>query len=175
MNNELTCSQVMALITFYLEDKLSPKLRQFVDNHLKFCPKCKQEYDNAVEMASGNIVDYVDYVDYDTPQYKTFKSNLSAYIDNELDNKESLRIKRIAISNPMARKDLQDMYTFKKMLKDSFEKTKADMKVDYSRKIIDNLLQIDGYNTNMFPVKLVGAFTAIMCAAVAGFLILLYS
>ena len=61
------------------------------------------------------------------------------------------------------------------MLKDSFEKTKADMKVDYSKKIIDNLLQIDGYNTNMFPVKLVGAFTAIMCAAVAGFLILLYS
>ncbi len=175
MNNELTCSQVMALITFYLEDKLSPKLRQFVDNHLKSCPKCRYEYDSAVEMMSGNIINCDNYDDYDTPQYKAFKSNLSAYIDNELDSKESLRIKRIAISNPMARKDLQDMYTFKKMLKDSFDKTKTDMKIDYSHKIIDNLLQIDGVNSNMFPVKLVGAFTAIMCAAVAGFLILLYS
>ena len=58
---------------------------------------------------------------YITKQYKDFRSNLSAYVDNELDNQDSIKIKKIAISNPLARQDLENIYTFKRLLHSSFQ------------------------------------------------------
>ena len=41
MQNELTCNQVIALMNFYVEDKLNSKLKEYVDEHLRNCPKCR--------------------------------------------------------------------------------------------------------------------------------------
>ena len=78
---------------------------------------------------------------HENKQYEEFKNNLSAYIDNELDNEENLRIKKIAISNPLARQDLENIFTFKKLLHYSYEKTKNDMKSDYSKAIANYMKQ----------------------------------
>ena len=43
MKKELTCNQVSALINFYLENKLNPKLKEYVDKHLEKCPNCKKK------------------------------------------------------------------------------------------------------------------------------------
>ena len=111
---------------------------------------------------------------YYTKQYEDFKHNLSAYIDNELDANESLRIKKIAISNPLARKDLEDMYQFKKMLHNSFEKTRSDWKNDYSKLII-NKLEKNYQQIGLDPFyKLLGAFTVLISLIVFGFLAILY-
>ena len=41
----------------------------------------------------------------------------------KLDDFQNIKIKKIAISNPLARQDLENIYTFKKLLHNSFEKT----------------------------------------------------
>jgi len=42
MQNELTCNQVIALMSFYVEDKINTKLKKYVDEHLKKCSKFRE-------------------------------------------------------------------------------------------------------------------------------------
>lgn len=177
MQNELTCNQVLALMSFYVEDKLNSKLKEYVDNHLKNCPQCRKIYMQSQKIANHILTlanDTPDDTPYHTEQYKKFKNSLSAYVDNELDEHESIRIKKIAISNPMARKDLEDMYTFKRMLHDSFNKTKNDWKNDYSKLIINRLNCGDSVHTTDSFRKIIFAFATMITLIVAGFLVILY-
>ena len=49
-------------------------------------------------------------------QYQLFKNNLSAYIDNELNDDENLRIKKLTINNKNARKELEDSFNLRKIM-----------------------------------------------------------
>ena len=177
MENELTCNQVIALMSFYAEDKLNSRLKAYVDDHLRKCPKCREIYMQSKKIVN-HILSLTDYNDdtnqYYTKQYENFKNNLSAYIDNELNENESIRIKKIAITNPLARKDLEDMYTFKKLLHSSFEKTRTEWKNDYSKLIINRLNKLPE-KKHLDPFyKLIGAFTALISIILFGFLATLY-
>ena len=109
---------------------------------------------------------------YQTTQYKEFKNNISAYIDNELDEKDSVRIKKIAITNPLARKDLEDMYTFKRLLHNSFEKTRSEWKTDYSRQVINKMDIVEPEKTPIY--KIIGIFTAMLILIVCCLITMLY-
>lgn len=140
MQSELTCSQVMALMNFYIENKLTPKLRGFVDAHLQHCEKCRKVYLKAMNL-SKNAIDFVLNPDdsYFTPQYQEFKDKLSAYVDNELDEHDCVKMKKIVITNPMARKDLENMLNFKRLMHNSFNRSKNEWKNDYTRLIMKEL------------------------------------
>ena len=46
MNKELTCQQVSALMNFYIEGKLNPRLREYVNSHIAKCKICKKKIDD---------------------------------------------------------------------------------------------------------------------------------
>lgn len=175
MTNELTCNQVIALMSFYVEDKINQKLKKYVDEHLKKCPKCREIYMQSKKIVNHILTlgDFSDEKPYQTKQYEDFKQKLSEYVDNELDETESLRIKKISISNPLARKDLENIYTFKKMLHNSFEKTKADFKYDYSKQIITSLNKKDEKN-DIF-IKIIYSFCILLTILIAGLIFTLNS
>ncbi len=177
MQNQLTCEQVTALLSFYAEDKLSSKLTEYVRQHLESCPSCMEKYLQMKNMLNKFIDIQNEEIEnpYATKQYEDFKANLSAYVDNELNNFESIKIKKIAISNPLARQDLENIYTFKKLLHSAFEKTKNDVKTDYSRNIIFQLKHdtIDDKKVDPF-VKLSVAFFIMLTLLVAGLIRFLY-
>ena len=108
-----------------------------------------------------NEEEIYDMKQYDTTQYATFKENLSAYVDNELSDNENIKIKKIAISNPLARKDLEEVYAFKQLLHSSFNKTKSNLKQDYAKKTLEKMyLNTQQEKFNPF-YKLVGIFFGI--------------
>lgn len=43
--NELTCQEVVALVTEYLEQTLLPEMQTKVDEHLAGCPGCMTYYE----------------------------------------------------------------------------------------------------------------------------------
>lgn len=177
MHNQLTCDQVSALMSFYLEDKLSAKLSEFVRKHLESCPECMEKYLQMKNMMTKFIDIQNEELEnpYITKQYEDFKSNLSAYIDNELDDTDSIKIKKIAISNPLARQDLENIYTFKKLLHDSFEKTKNDLKYDYSKCIISRVQEEIPQDPKIDPfVKITTIFFIMISFIVAGIIYILY-
>ena len=112
---------------------------------------------------------------YATKQYEDFKSNLSAYVDNELNSIDSIKIKKIAISNPLARQDLENIYTFKKLLHSSFEKTKNELKNDYSKTTICQFKHDNAdEKINFSFYKLTAIFFMMITVIVAGVIKMLY-
>ena len=177
MQNQLTCEQVEALLNFYIENKLSEKLSEYVRKHIEKCPSCMDKYIKMRNMLNKIINIECPEIEnpYITKQYEDFKSNLSAYIDNELDDLENIKIKKISISNPLARQDLEKIYTFKKLLNNSYEKTKSEFKNDLSKNIIHQLQQENYEQDRIDPfTKLVITFFAMLTCIVAGIIGILY-
>ena len=43
MQQELTCNQVVALLTYFVENKLNKQLAHDIEYHLSICPECKKK------------------------------------------------------------------------------------------------------------------------------------
>lgn len=176
MNYGLSCEQVSALINFYAEGSLSETLTKYVKNHIENCQMCKEKFLKIKAVINGYSVSEEDNNEndkYNTEMYENFKTNLSAYVDNELDNSENIKIKKIAISNPLARNDLEDMYTFKKIIQDSYNKTKSGFKEDYSKKIICKIKNNCPTALERFH-NVIAIFVAIIGLMICGIVMFLY-
>lgn len=168
MTINLTCTQVSALLSFYIDDKLSDQLKQFVEAHLEGCPNCRAKLEALRSMVKSlkEVHEKLAVVKSSDNPEKTsfdeeFKVNLSAYIDNELSDEENIRIKKYIISNAKARQDLERLYNLKKVLQNSFEKTKNDVKKDYSKYILNRIdIQEEVYGSDSFA-KVVALFILI--------------
>ena len=144
---EITCLQMDVLISFYIEGDLSEGLKTKVEEHLKNCPTCRAKFNiinslftdlkkeakvkEAEEAFSTNV--------HSSRQYQFFKKNLSAYVDNELPEEENVKMKKYTITNKKARRELEDTYHIRKLMQDSFKKTKADKKTDFSKNIMKQI------------------------------------
>ena len=169
MASNLTCTQVSALLSFYIDDKLSSQLKQFVESHLDNCPACKAKLEALKGMLGSlrEVHEYLDSVkaeaqdDLENSINETLKVNLSAYIDNELSDADNIKVKKNIISNPKAREELEKMYTLQKVLHRSFEKTKNESKEDYSKLIFRRMdMQEEVYGNDSFA-KVVALFILI--------------
>ena len=173
MNKELTCQQVSALMNFYIEGKLNPRLREYVNSHIVKCKICKKKIDDLQKILGK----------YDKKKSETREATknipiesfhkLSAYIDNELNTNENIKIKKLTISNPMARKELETMYKFRKIIHNAYEKTKNDNHFDYSKNILANIQEPKDYTTTYF-YKLAGLFVVLITAIIIGFIYLYF-
>jgi len=172
MAANLTCTQVGALLSFYVDNKLSSQLTQFVEAHLKICPACRAKCE-ALKLIVKNLRDAHDNMSAlapapapettsSTAQLDEFQANLSAYIDNELTDEENIKVKKYVISNAKARGDLEKLYNLKKVMHNSFERTKNDVKEDYSKFILKRIdIQEEIYGPDSFA-KVVALFVAIL-------------
>lgn len=168
MTINLTCTQVSALLSFYIDEKLSDQLRQFVEAHLEICPLCRAKLETLRSMVKSlkEVHERLSVVkSSDSPEKisfdEEFKVNLSAYIDNELSDDENIRIKKYIISNAKARQDLENLYNLKKVMQNSFEKTKNEAKKDYSKYILKRIdIQEEVYGSDSFA-KVVALFIII--------------
>lgn len=172
MQYQLTCEQVNALMPFFLEEKLTTKLSKCVKQHLEKCPICMQKY---IELK--NILkkeNQTTEISFPNKRYENYKKNLSAYVDNELDDEENIKIKKFAISNSQARQDLEDIYSFKRLMNQLHERTKQELKTDYSKIIINQLVQEETENYNYLFNKIIICFTILISILVLSIISFLY-
>ena len=175
MNKELTCNQVSALISFYIKGKLNPKLKEYVDLHLAKCPMCRKkinDLNNILGKYQNSTPKNQIEKEEETLGYE-FKNRLSAYVDNELNSRENIMMKKMTISNPTARKEHESMYRLQKTIGNAYNKTKNDFKYDYSKEILHKLQDNKEYTTNYF-YKLMILFTALLITIIGGFLYLYF-
>lgn len=174
MKYRLSCEQVSALINFYAEGALSEILTKYMNEHLENCSVCMEKYNKIKEIMKVNVLEDAPANNkFNTLQYENFKLKLGEYVDNELEDSESIKIKKIAISNPLARQDLEDMYSFKRLMQSSYEKTKNQLKNDYSKDIICKLKNNCTTGIDAF-YKVAIMFFAVISLIISGFIIFLY-
>lgn len=156
MKNKITCKQIQAILPFYLKGRVNPALTEIIEEHLATCKHCKELYLKAFDeyndfsFIEAESVPDEDTERFATKEYANFKKKLSAYLDSELEDSETIKIKKMTISNPLARKDLEDMYLFKRLLHSSFERTKENCKHDFSKLIVKKLDDQNFYQTDYF-------------------------
>lgn len=174
MNKDLTCHQVSALINFYIEDKLNPRLKEYIDLHISKCPVCKKKIEELKKILAKYNKNK-NYIQTKAPVQLTAetRSKLSAYLDNELNTNENIKIKKMAISNPTARQELENMYKFKKIIHNAYEKTKNDSKFDYSKNVLSKIQDKGEYTTTYF-YKLAAIFVVLISAIIVGFIYLYF-
>jgi anti-sigma factor RsiW len=164
-----------------MENKLSDKLTQYISRHLELCPACAEKYENFKKIMSKYTNVHKEITQNDefetqfmTKQYEEFKLNLSAYVDNELDERENIKVKKTAITNPLAKQDLKDAYAFKQLLHSAFEKTKNDAKIDLSKFIISQMYtDLNEKRPDPF-VQVILLFWGIIACITAGVIGILY-
>ena len=152
MAKELTCNQVCALLNFYVENKLNPRLKASVEEHLKTCIYCRrkaQELRKILSKYSTNNSNYIDNEE-NSQLLNSLKLRLSEYMDNELNTNDNLKIKKASITNPIIRKELETMYKLKKIMLNAYEKTQNEARFDYSKKICSTLQGKTDYTTTYF-------------------------
>lgn len=163
---EITCVQMDVLLSFYIEGGLSDSLKTKVEEHLKECSVCRAKLNiisslftdvkkklcpEEDEVYSTNI--------HSSHQYRFFKNNLSAYIDNELPEEDNVKIRKYTIGNKKARKELEDTYHIRRIMHDSFRKTKSESKPDFIKKVMK---QVDDRNELGFNPLISVAFAFVM-------------
>ena len=161
---KLSCSQMDVLISFYIEGDLSSNLKKQVEEHLNGCSTCRAKFDivksmiddlkNCFEDLENEFSDkeYHTQVTATSQQYRAFQNNLSAYIDNELNNEDSLKLKKFTINNKNARKELQENYNLRKLMNNSFQKTKSENKYDFSKSVLKQLELDEETAMSLHPV-----------------------
>lgn len=170
MSVNLTCTQVSALLSFYIDDKLSTQLKQFVESHLEVCPTCRAKLEALRSMVNSlkevheklAVIKSGNDESAEGNQYNEFKVNLSAYVDNELTDEENLKVKKYIISNAKAREDLERLYNLRKVLLSTFDKTKNEVKGDYANFILKRIdIQEEIYGPDSFA-KVVAFFIIVL-------------
>ena len=113
----------------------------------------KNCFDDEETLESEN--EYPTKVTTTSQQYRVFQDNLSAYIDNELNSDESIKVKKFTINNKNARKELQENYNLRKLMKNSFKKTKYETRQDFSKSILKQL-ELEEEALSLHPMIKVG-------------------
>lgn len=163
------------LLSFYIEGELSSALKVQVEEHMKSCATCRAKFDiiktmisdlkNSLDDNKKTTKDENMEASLSSPQYKAFKNDLSAYIDNELSSDENIKIKKFTINNAIARKDLEDSYNIRKLMSESFKKTKAEARQDYSKNVLRQMELEEDINFGIHPlVKLLMVLTVTVLA-----------
>lgn len=154
---EITCTQMDVLISFYIEGDLSKVLKGKVEEHLKNCPTCRAKF----EIINSLLKDLKESVENEqeealstiqNSQYRLFQNNLSAYVDNELPPEENIKIKKFTINNKKARKELENTYSIRKLMNDSFQKTKSESRQDFSKNVMKQLDMSSEANLGFHPL-----------------------
>lgn len=169
MDKDMTCNQISSLMIYYLKNELDPCLKSYFEQHIEKCPVCAKKLRELKfvlsqygkkETVCSNKRDY------------RIHNQLSAYMDNELSQTENIKIKKMTITNPTARHELETMYKFRKIMHSAFEKTKTDSKFDYSKNIIAKLYDPE-YTTDYF-YRLAAIFVILISAIITGFICLYF-
>jgi len=149
---KINCSQFSDLITFYLNNELSDKLKKAFEEHLSECNECTLRFKmlHSIVDELRHIYDEIsiEHDENDENMVQTLideeideKNNLelSAYIDNELADEFSIKIRKAIIAKPNVRNKIEKLYKIQKCLKNSYVDGQNKMKKDYSRFVLKKL------------------------------------
>ena len=102
----LTCNKIQALLSMYIDHKLDTDLEASVGLHLASCNRCQRKYLELKSMISSLRNSYKKIkeevytnshssinLNFKINEHERFKKNISAFLDNELNEVEMVEFK----------------------------------------------------------------------------------
>lgn len=166
MPEDLLCKKVSALLSQYIDNKVTRQEREFIEEHLAMCPDCykkfiylknlinslKDSYKKVMNMA----IQKQRKATFSIREHENFRSNISPYLDNELETTESFQFRKYLIKSKMAQREVRHAYSLQKKMHNSFEDVKKQLNVDFSKLIIPELKQTRrfAYSQKVFKIAI---------------------
>lgn len=147
---KINCKQFEELIPFYINNELGENLKKAFIEHLHNCPNCHIRF-NMLNSIVNDLKNAYNHLTFDSNEEEHIKieamadedtntnANLSAYIDNELNDDISIQIRKNIVAKPILRKKVENLYNLRKIMTNSFNKEKNNLKTDFSRDVIKRI------------------------------------
>ena len=168
---KINCKQFEELIPFYINDELGENLKKAFVEHLHNCPNCHIRF-NMLNSIVNDLKEAYNNLVFDSNEEEKIKieaiteedaktnANLSAYIDNELNDEISIQIRKNIIAKPILRKKIENLYNLRKMITNSFNKEKNSLKSDFSKDVIKRIQANQEEKESFLPCIFFIAFVA---------------
>ena len=91
--DKMACNQVTALLSYYIDGKVSAQITYFIEQHLKRCKTCRARYEVLLKAITDirDVKTQMENIELKkcvpvTANSITFSEKMSAYLDNELND-----------------------------------------------------------------------------------------
>lgn len=149
MENKVICKKVTSMLSLYIDNNLSANEMFFVKDHIAICPACRKKYLYLKSLIKNLQDSYKQFVElskqkqkknnFSIKEHEKFVSQISPYIDNELNADECFEFRKYLMKSKNAQKALKNAYIIQKNMKYSFNKTKKLASSEITRTVIKEL------------------------------------
>ncbi len=148
LKGNLTCTIVGKLLTHYVEDNLDKKCKDMMSIHLRNCPICMEKY-TVVKKLFNEAEKKRKLIKEKEVMYE----EISLYIDGEMDKNRLDDFESILAKRKDYEISLVNISKLKRMLNNSFYKTKYNIKTNAAENVMERLKTDSFINTIARAVK----------------------
>ncbi len=163
-----TCNKIQALLSMYIDHKLDSDLEASVALHLASCNRCQRKYIELKSMISSLRNSYKKIkeevyttnnhqsvnLNFKISEHERFKKNISAFLDNELNDVEMIEFKNYCDKMKLANDTIKPYIKLEKLLKDNYSNIQKQMPKNFSKDVINEALSKE-------PAKIVAIFETV--------------
>lgn len=164
-----TCNKIQALLSMYIDHKLTADLEASVGLHLASCNRCKRKYLELKSMISSLRNSYKKIkeevyttnnnhqsvnLNFKINEHELFKKNISAFLDNELNEVEMIEFKNYCDKINCATDTIKPYIKLEKLLKDNYNNIQKQMPRNFSKDVINEALAKE-------PAKYIAIFESV--------------
>lgn len=149
MDNKVICKKVTSMLSLYIDNNLSANEMFFVKEHIAACPSCRKKYLYLKSLIKNLKDSYKQFVElskqkqkknnFSIKEYEKFVSQISPYIDNELNADECFEFRKYLMKSKNAQKVLKNTYIIQKNIKYAFQATKKQASPEIAQKVIKQI------------------------------------
>lgn len=149
--DENLCKKINSLIALYVENKLGLEEQKIVEQHLIDCPECRDKYVQMKDAIKNLRKSYENLLEefkqmeennlFKIKEHEVFFANISSYIDNELPYNDAVKFRKYLLKSKPAQKGLREAYSLENKLQKTFRDYSDNLRINYSKNIIDKLKQ----------------------------------
>lgn len=149
-----TCNKIQALLSMYIDHKLSTDLEASVGLHLASCSRCQEKYKELKSMISSLRNSYEKIkeeifitntnqsvnLNFKINEHERFKKNISAFIDNELNDVEMIEFKNYCKKMKSATDTIKPYIKLERLLKDNYNNIQKKIPQNFSKNILNETM-----------------------------------
>lgn len=143
------CRKITAMLSAYIENKLTKTERKFVESHFSKCAECRKKFYEMNRIIGSLRFEYEKMMnEFDKIEAEKnsrtlcsaeFYKNISPYIDNELGLEDSIKFRKYILKSKQARSELANAYKLSSSIKKSAAGFMDKSNINLSKKVIKRL------------------------------------
>lgn len=147
MDNKTICRKISAMLSLYIDNRVTYQERAFIEEHLSNCKECYKKYIYLKSLVKDLKDSYRHILDltrkkqqqkvFSIREHEKFLEALYPYVDNELEASECMEFRQYLVKSPNAQRQLKNVYVLQKELRNTFDKTQKSFNKDLTKTVID--------------------------------------